>query len=113
MKILQNEQPTERTRRLAVRLAKAASRASHAAACRGRGEDRQGPLFLKIAAFRAQGRLSQLSAKNGLYVEGQSPSRGRNLLVGWWRKTTSGRGTTKLPCRKFLRLAAGAATLAH
>src|SRR5262249_44785992 len=30
--------------------------ASHAAACRGRGEDRQGPLFLIIAGIRAQGR---------------------------------------------------------
>jgi hypothetical protein len=31
---------------------------------RGRGEDRQGPLFSIIAGIRAQGRLSQLSAIN-------------------------------------------------
>jgi len=32
-------------------------------------------LPIPIAAFRAHGRLSQLSARSGLYVEGQRPSR--------------------------------------
>jgi hypothetical protein len=34
-----------------------------------------------IAAFRAQGRLSQLSARSGLYVEDKRPRGGWNLLV--------------------------------
>src|SRR6516162_3100435 len=32
-------------------------------------------LPIPIAAFRAHGRLGQLSARSGLYVEGQRPSR--------------------------------------
>jgi hypothetical protein len=48
------------------------SRASTCRACRGRGEDRQRRLFLIKAAIRAQGRLSQLSARSGL---SKAPSR--------------------------------------
>jgi hypothetical protein len=49
--------------------------------CRGppaRGRLRGSPNVrfpIPIAAFRAQGRLGQLSATSGLYVEGQRPSR--------------------------------------
>jgi hypothetical protein len=50
-------------RRLAVGVAKVRFPARPTtAACRGRGEDRQGLLFPIIAGIRAQGRLSQLSA---------------------------------------------------
>jgi hypothetical protein len=54
-------------RRLAVGLQSLLSRASHAAACRGRGGIAKVRFFQVIAAVRAQGRLCQLSARSGLY----------------------------------------------
>ena len=39
------------------------------------GEGVQCPLTLPITGFRAQGRLSQLSARSGLYVGDKRPSR--------------------------------------
>ena len=56
-------EPPRGARRLAVGFAKVRFPARP---CRGRGEDRQGPLFLIIAAVRAQGRLGQLSARSVL-----------------------------------------------
>jgi hypothetical protein len=39
-------------------------------------------LPIPIAAFRAHGRLGQLSARSGLYVKGQKGLAVGNLLVG-------------------------------
>ena len=47
------------------------------------GEDRQGPLFLVIAAFRAQGRLGHLSARSG--------RSGVNLARNWPAEPNQGR----------------------
>jgi hypothetical protein len=68
-------------------------------------------LFRRKPTRERRSRFCQLGATSGLYVEGQKPSRrvqqARRLVPrnGFWE------GTMKLPRRKFLHLAAGAAAL--
>jgi hypothetical protein len=52
-----------------------------------------------------------LSATSGLYAGDKGPRGGCNTLVGWCRKNDFREGTMKLPRRKFLHLATGAAAL--